>query len=110
MKPISVAQRLNVLSLHSNGYSTRKISAKLGIGNSTVAEIVMEYDADKENFKGGHPRKLTSIDQRAVLTMVRTGKAILLWRLPNASILLFPNLSQSKLSGMYSRRMDTRHV
>ena len=53
----------------------QQISAKFGIGKSTVAEIVMECDADKENFKGGCPRKLTSTDQHAVLTMVRTGKA-----------------------------------
>jgi len=74
MKPISAAQPPNVLSLHSNGYSTRKISEKLVIGKSTVAEIVLEYDADKENFKGGHPRKLTSTDRHVVRTVVRTGK------------------------------------
>ncbi|KIJ33573.1 hypothetical protein M422DRAFT_264509 [Sphaerobolus stellatus SS14] len=53
MRPISAAQRDNVLSLLSSGLSTKTIAAQTG----------------------GHPKKLTPTDQRAVLSLVRIGKA-----------------------------------
>jgi transposase len=75
MRPISTAQRDNVLSLLSSGLSTRKIASQTGVSRSKVSMIAQEYEPDKENLGGGCPRKLTSADQRAVLSLVRTGKA-----------------------------------
>ena len=75
MKPISAAVRQNIISLLSSGYSTRQICIKLGVSKGTVTNVSKIHEVDKENFKGGRPRKLSSTDQRAVLTLVRTGKA-----------------------------------
>jgi transposase len=75
MRPISAAQRDNVLSLLSSGLSTRDIAAQTGVSKSKVSNIAKEYEPDKENLQGGRRRKLTPTDQRAVLSLVRTGKA-----------------------------------
>ena len=40
-----------------------------------MARLAKEYEVDKENLLGGHPRKLSPPDQHTILTMVRTGKA-----------------------------------
>ena len=75
MKPISAAVRQNIISFLSSGYSTRQICIKIGVSKGTVTNVSKIHEVDKENFKGGCPRKLSSTDQQAVLTLVRTGKA-----------------------------------
>lgn len=75
MRPIPSSQRNTIRQLLSQGYSNRDIERKIGVGKSTVSRLAKEYQTDKENLVGGRPRKLTSTDRWAVLTMVRTGKA-----------------------------------
>ena len=75
MRPISAVQRDNVLSLLSSGLSTRIIAAQKGVSKSKIYNITKEYQFDNKNLPRGHPRKLTPTDQRAVLSLVRIGKA-----------------------------------
>jgi transposase len=75
MRPIPLAQRDNILSLLSSGYSTRDIQKKTGVGRTTVSRISKEYQVDKENSVGGRPRKLSPADRCSVLIIVKTGKA-----------------------------------
>jgi transposase len=75
MKPTSSDQRANILSLLSAGYSTRDIQKKTGVGRSTVSILSKEYQLDKKNSPGGCLRKLSPVDRRSVLSMIRTGKA-----------------------------------
>ena len=75
MRPISTAQRDNILSLLGSGHSVRDIAKRTGVCKSKVSEIAKEYCPNKENLKGGHPEKLTSTDKRAVISLITTGKA-----------------------------------
>src|ERR1044072_6562204 len=75
MRPLSSAKHTQVLSLLSSGLSSRDIEHQTGVSKSTVSRIAKNYQPDKENHPGGRPQKLTSMDKRAVLSLVRTGKA-----------------------------------
>ncbi|KIJ45385.1 hypothetical protein M422DRAFT_251158 [Sphaerobolus stellatus SS14] len=75
MRPLSVATRTQVLSLLSSGLSSRDIEHQTGVSKSTVSRIAKDYQPDKENHPGGCLRKLTPMDRKAVLSLVRTGKA-----------------------------------
>jgi len=75
MTSISTATHQSIVSLLSSGYSTRQIENKLGVIKSTVSNVSKIYEVDKENIKFGCPRKLSAVEQHAVLTLVRTSKA-----------------------------------
>jgi len=74
MKPISSSQQSSVISLLQEGYSLHQIQSKTGLWKSTVGRIKKEVDSDKENYKGGHPSKLSSHDKQAIFCQITTGK------------------------------------
>lgn len=74
MKPTSASQRSSVISLLENGYSTRQIQERTGLGKSTVGRIKKEVDANKENNPGGRPSKLTPRDKQSIIRQISTGK------------------------------------
>ena len=59
MKPISTQQRDNILSLLASGHSSRDIAKRTGVCKSKVSKLAREYQPDKENLKGGCPKKLS---------------------------------------------------
>jgi transposase len=75
MRPISSAQKENILSLASNGSSTRHIASKLGIGRSTVHRTLQNLLPNHQIPLTGCPSKLSATDQRAILSQISTGKA-----------------------------------
>jgi len=107
MKSISTATCESIISLLCSGYSTRQIQSKLGVSKSIVSNVSKIYEINKENIKFGCPRKLSAIDQQAVLTLVRTGKAGTAFAAVKHINSIIRNLSQSKPSGMCSRKMGT---
>jgi len=75
MHPISSAQKENILSLASNGHSTCHIASKLGVGRSTVSRVLQDILPDRQIPSSGHPSKLSSHDQRTIVSQITTGKA-----------------------------------
>jgi hypothetical protein len=63
MKPLSAADKSNILFLLSQGLSYRKVAKKTGFGKSTIASLAQEVDSNKENNPSGRPKKLTTHDQ-----------------------------------------------
>src|SRR5690242_5269953 len=59
MRPISSAQRDNILSLASSGHSIRKIATQLNIPKSTVGEYLQNLVPDRSTTKTGRPSKLS---------------------------------------------------
>lgn len=74
MKSISAADKSNIISLLSHALSSRKIASQTGISKSKVALIAKEVGSGKENNPGGRPKKLSPHDQRAVSSLMATGK------------------------------------
>src|SRR6266850_834355 len=75
MHPTSSAQKENILSLASNGFSNHHIASKLGVGRSSVARTLHDLLPNHHTPLTGHPSKLSSTDQHAVITQIKTGKA-----------------------------------
>src|SRR5215469_8379551 len=75
MHPISSAQKENILSLASNGFSNCHIASKLGLGRSTVARTLHTLLLNHHTPLTGCPSKLSSTDQHAVIAQIKTGKA-----------------------------------
>src|SRR6266850_7843564 len=75
MHPTSSAQKENILSLASNGFSNHHITSKLGVGRSTVARTLHDLLPNHCTPLTGCPSKLSSTDQHAVSTQIKTGKA-----------------------------------
>jgi transposase len=75
MHATTSAQKENILSLASNGLSTRHIASKPGIGRSTISRVLQELQPCRQVSSGGRPSKLSPTDKRSVLTQITTGKA-----------------------------------
>lgn len=75
MHPISSSLKENICSLASNGYSTRHISSKLGVSQSTVSRLLQNLLPGRSIPSAGCPSKLSSTSQRSILTQISTGKA-----------------------------------
>ncbi|KAJ8579746.1 hypothetical protein M405DRAFT_754140, partial [Rhizopogon salebrosus TDB-379] len=75
MKPISSAQKDNILVLCTSGLSTRQIASKTGVSRSTIATVIKQNLPDKENTKMGCPPKLTPQNKRAIVHQILSGKA-----------------------------------
>lgn len=74
MKSISTADKSNIISLLPHGLFSRKIASQTGISKSKVALVAKEVGSDIENNSGSRPKKLSPYDQRAVSSLMATGK------------------------------------
>ena len=75
MKPISTPQRHSIISLSSLGLSSRKIASQIGLGKSTVCQVLQEVQPERSRLSGGCPSKLTSTNKRTIVQQIITGKA-----------------------------------
>lgn len=75
MHPISSAQKQNILSLASNGYSIRHIASKVGVGKSTISRILQDILPTRLVPSSGCPLKLSTRSQQTIITQITTGKA-----------------------------------
>ena len=75
MHPISSAQKENIISLASNGFSARYIASKLGIGRATVGRILENLLPNHYTPLTGRPPKLSTTDQHAILAQITSGKS-----------------------------------
>src|SRR5229473_1992456 len=73
MHPIS-AQKENILSLASHGHSTCSIAKKTGLGKSTVIRTLHNILPNCQMPSSGHPSKLSSRAQHAILSQITMGK------------------------------------
>ena len=67
IKPLTSTEKDNVLSLLKTSTSYRKIAAQTGVSKSKVAVLAKEAYPDKENLPAGHPKKLSSVDEHAII-------------------------------------------
>src|SRR5216684_1114324 len=74
MHPISSAQKENILSLASHGHSTCSIAKKTGLGKSTIIRILHNILPNPQMPSSGHPSKLSSRAQHAILSQITMGK------------------------------------
>lgn len=75
MHPISSAQKENILSLASNGYSNRSIASKTGLGKSTISRTLQDILPGRSIPSPGRPSKLSSTDEWAILSQIVTGRS-----------------------------------
>jgi len=75
MCPTSSAQKENIISLASNGYSPHHISSNLGVSQSTVTRVLPDLIPNQDLCSAGHPFKLSSTDDHSIITQITTGKA-----------------------------------
>jgi transposase len=75
MRSISSAQKENILSLASNGYPTRQIASRTGVGKSTVSRVLQEHLPNQQTPSAGRPSRLSPTDKHAVLAQITSGKA-----------------------------------
>ena len=75
MKPLTSTRNDNVLSLLKTSTSYRKIAAQTGVSKSKVAVLAKEAYPDKENLPAGHHKKLSSVDEHAIIKQITTGNA-----------------------------------
>lgn len=74
MRSISSSQKENILSLASNGHSTRSIASKLGVGRSTISRTLQDLLPNHQTPSAGRPSKLSPTDERAIISQINTGK------------------------------------
>ena len=74
MKKISNNCRSNVISLMNQGYSTREISTKLGVGRSSVSRIYKESSLSIQLPPKGRPQILTSRQKTFIVRSLCSGK------------------------------------
>ena len=72
MHPISSAYKENIISLASNGYSTRHIATKLGISHPTVSRVLKTLLPNHQPPLAGCPSKLSATDQHAIIKQITT--------------------------------------
>ena len=75
MKPLTSTQKDNVLSLLKTSTSYWKIAAQTGVSKSKATVLAKEAYPDKENLPAGRPKKLSSVDEHAIIKQITTGKA-----------------------------------
>ena len=74
MRPISAAKHSLVVSLLAEGYSHCQIESQTGVGKGSIGRINKKVKGNKENHPGGHPSKLSTCDNLAVICQITTGK------------------------------------
>jgi transposase len=75
MCPISSSQKENIISLAANGYSTRKIASRIGLGRTTISRTLQEMLPDRQIPSSGRPSKLSVTTQHFILREIKTGRA-----------------------------------
>ena len=70
MKPVTSTQKDNVLSLLKTSTSYRRIAAQTGVSRSKVAVLAKEAYPAKENLPAGCPKKLSSVDEHAIIKQI----------------------------------------
>jgi transposase len=60
--------------LHSQK-SYGQIASELGCSKATISRLAKKVNHDKENLKGGRPKKLTIVNERAIISQINIGKA-----------------------------------
>ena len=74
MRPLTPDTLNNIISLINQGLSTREISKKCKVSNSTVQKYRKIHCKDVEMKKAGRPRKLTPHDKRFCVRAVTSGR------------------------------------
>lgn len=76
MKSLSQSQKDNITSalLHTT-HSHRQIASKIGVSSSSVDLVARQVLPDKENLKGGRPKKLSQADKRFIREKLNLGRA-----------------------------------
>jgi transposase len=75
MHSISSAQKENILSLASNGYSTHFIASQTGVGKSTVSRVLQKHLPNRQIPSSAPPSKLSATAQHTIIRQITTGKA-----------------------------------
>ncbi len=75
MHPISSAQKENIISLATNGHSTRYIASTVGASQPTVSRVLQKHLPNWHPPPSGHPSKLSPTSKHAVVMQITTGKA-----------------------------------
>ncbi|KAK1216770.1 hypothetical protein PQX77_020588 [Marasmius sp. AFHP31] len=74
MHPLSKAKQRLILEFAADpSLSARDIAGKVGCSKTTITNYINKLLPDKENPRGGRPKKLTPQDERHILTQIRTG-------------------------------------
>src|SRR6202023_2934446 len=74
MRPITSAQKENILSLASNGHSSRYIAPSLGVSQPTVSRVLQNLLSNHQPPHSGRPSKLSATSERSIVTQITTGK------------------------------------
>jgi uncharacterized protein YdbL (DUF1318 family) len=72
--PHSLQDNITSVLLHSQK-SYGQIATKLGCSKATISRLAKKINPDRENPKGSMPKNLTTIDEKAIISQINTGKA-----------------------------------
>jgi uncharacterized protein YerC len=72
--PHSLQDNITCVLLHSQK-SYGQIASELGCSKTSISRLAKKVNHDKENLKGGMPKKLTTADERAIISQINIGKA-----------------------------------
>jgi transposase len=74
MLPLSHDIQQNVLSLLSQGFTTRQVAGQCNVSQSTVQNLRKRCLPDADLSRGGRPEKLSPQDKRACVRAVTSGR------------------------------------
>ena len=70
----SLQDNITFALLHSQK-SYGHITSKYGYNKTTISRLVKKVNPNRENLKGGRPKKLTKADERVIISQINTRKA-----------------------------------
>src|SRR5271169_3445685 len=74
MRPPSHDIQQNILSLLSQGFTTRQVTEQCSVSQSTVQRLRKKRLSDAELSRGGRPEKLSPQDKRFCVRAVTSGR------------------------------------
>jgi transposase len=69
----SLQDNITFALLHSQK-SYGQIASELGCSKATISRLAKKVNPNRENLKGGMPKQLSTVDERAIISQINTGK------------------------------------
>ena len=73
-KPLSAEKRQSIVQLLKDGFSTRQIAIRVGVGQKTVSRVKNQENIDQGNIKPGRKSIINDRLARAVSRKVLSGE------------------------------------
>ena len=75
MRPLTLAQRSQIISLLDTHHSGKEISRRMGVSTGAISKVRSEHQSSLPKSTGGRPSKLSSADIAYAKRIIRMRKA-----------------------------------